>query len=330
MSIGVTSGVTHTKRRGGATLRVLAVVAAILLIAGITLWVGKCGVPSQRELFHAIRSGDAQKVKSILVARPQLLKEKEPPGGNTPLIEAVKHCNLPIIQIILDHGADVNEPNNVGGTPLTVAAYRGCDTAIPLLVERGALVNAHDALGLTPLHLAGGYPKCVSLLLRLGADPRARAEDGSLPVHFAALAQDPASLRMLLQAGSSPNARDDRGRTVLMHAVMPAVWLPTAKECVKLLLQQGADPTVSDRFGYTVLHHLAAFPRRYLKQEGGEAHINFQQQERWRVELARILIRAGADPAQKDVEGKTAADFARAEGSMELARFLQQASTQRE
>lgn len=86
----------------------------------------------------------------------------------------------------------------------------------------------------------------------------------------------------------------------------------------------------SDRFEYTALHHLASFPRRYLKQEGGEAHINLQQQERWRVEVARILIRSGADPAQKDVEGKTAADLARAEGSIELARFLQQAITQRE
>lgn len=311
-------------------MKVLASSVAILLFIGAAFWVGKYGAASQTALFRAIRSGDVQKVKSILAAKPQILKEKEPSGGNTPLIEAVKRCNLPIIQIILDHGADVNEPNNVGATPLMIAAYRGCDAAIPLLVKRGALVNAHDSLGLTPLHLAGGYPKCVSLLLRLGADPQAKAEDGSLPVHFAASAQDPASLRLLLHAGSSPNARDDRGRTVLMHAVMPAVWLPTAKECVKLLLQQGADPTISDRFGYTVLHHLAAFPRRYLKQKGGEAHINFQQQERWRVEVARILIRAGADPAQKDVEGKTAADLARAEGSMELARFLQQASTQRE
>lgn len=310
--------------RGSTSVWVTLSVAALALLG-----VG-CTSPSQTQLFSAIRSGDVQKVKGILTAAPWLMEAREPRLGRTPLMEAVRYCNSSILQTLLDMGANVHATDNGGLTPLMIAAITGCDSGIPLLVQKGVSVNERGGSGLTPLHLAGGYPKCVSLLLRLGADPQAKAEDGSLPVHFAASAQDPASLRLLLQAGSSPNARDDRGRTVLMHAVMPAVWLPTAKECVKLLLQQGADPTVSDSFGYTVLHHLAAFPRRYLKQEGGEAHINFQQQERWRVEVARILIRAGADPAQKDVEGKTAADLARAEGSMELARFLQQVITQRE
>lgn len=311
-------------------MRVRAITVAVQLTIGIAFWVQECGVAGQTELFRVIKSGDVQKVKTILAAMPQILKEKERPGGNTPLIEAVKRCNLPMIQTILDHGADVNEPNDAGATPLMVAAYRGCDAAIPLLVKRGALINAHDSLGLTPLHLAGGHPECVSILLRLGGDPRAKAKDGSLPIHFAASAQDPTSLRLLLKAGSSPNARDERGRTVLMHAVMPAVWLPTAKECVTLLLQQGADPTVSDRFGYTVLHHLASFPRMYLKQKGGGTHIDFQQQEQWRIEVARILINSGADPARKNKEGKTAANLAKSEGLVQLASFLQQTNKRRE
>ena len=302
----------------------------IPLVIGVAFWLGGCGAPSRTQLFHAIRSGDVQKVNSILAVKPQLLKEKEPPYGNTPLIEAVRQCNLRMIQTILDHGADVNERNDVEITALMAAAHRGCDAAIPLLVKRGASVNAHDSWGITPLHLAGGYPACVSTLLRLGADPRARAKDGSLPIHFAASQQDPASLKLLLQASNSINARDERGRTVLMYVVMPAAWRSTVKECVTLLLERGADPAVSDEDGYTVLHYVASFPRTFLKQGGVEAEIDFQQQEQWRIEVARVLVGAGADPARKNKEGKTAADFAKSEGSVQLASFLQQAIQRRE
>ncbi|GBC94768.1 hypothetical protein HRbin16_00553 [bacterium HR16] len=310
-------------------MKPLASSVAVSLVIGIAFWLGGCGTPNRTQLFRAIRSGDVQKVKSILAVKPQLLKEREPPYGNTPLIEAVRQCNLPVIQAILDHGADVNEPNDVDITALMAAAHRGCDAAIPLLVKRGASVNAHDPEGITPLHLAGGYPACVSTLLHLGADPRARTKDGSLPIHFAASQQDPASLKLLLRAGDSINARDERGRTVLMHVVMPAVWHSTVKECVTLLLERGADPTAIDEDGYTVLHYVASFPRTFLKQGGVETEIDFRQQEQWRIEVARILIGAGADPARRNKSGKTAADFAKSEGSLRLASFLQQAIQKR-
>jgi len=127
----------------------------------------------------------------------------------------------------------------------------------------------------------------------------------------------------LIGAGNSPNARDAYGRTPLMRVVMPAVWRATAKECVILLLHRGADTNLSDYFGKTALHYLASFPLVYLKQKGGGAVFDLREQERWRIEVARVLITAGADPRRKDMLGETAADIAKSQGAVQLAKFLQ-------
>lgn len=303
-----------------------------VLVGMIALLAGGCAAPNQTQLFHAVRSGDVQKVKNILTIAPWLIEAKEPRWGNTPLMEAARYCNPAIVHLLLDRGANVHATNYGGFTPLMIAALNGCHTAIPLLVKKGASVNEYGNAGIAPLHLAAGYPRCVATLLRLGADPLAKDEGGALPIHFAASAQDLASLRLLLQAGNSVNASDEYGRTPLMWMVSPVVWRSNPKECVLLLLRHGADPTVMDKLqGYTVLHHLATFPRTFLEKKDSTAHhVDLQQQEQWRIEIARILIDAGADPVRKDKMGETAAEVAKARGAVHLANFLQQASKGRQ
>ncbi|NSW80432.1 MAG: ankyrin repeat domain-containing protein [Chthonomonadetes bacterium] len=157
----------------------------------------------------------------------------------------------------------------------------------------------------------------------LGGRPYGKTESGQLPIHFAASAQQPASLSLLLQAGNSANARDKDGITPLMNAVQPAIWLPTAKKCVELLLSYGAEASARDKvFGWTALPHLADFPLTFIKQEGGGSVYNLEQQEHLHIEVARVLIAAGCDPSQKDVAGRTAADIALRQGSVRIAEFL--------
>lgn len=62
--------------------------------------------------------------------------------------------------MLLDHGADVEEPNDEGYTPLMEASREGHKTVVELLLNRGANVNAKIDDGLeTPLTLAasGGF-----------------------------------------------------------------------------------------------------------------------------------------------------------------------------
>jgi hypothetical protein len=101
-------------------------------------------------------------------------------------------------------------------------------------IERdGADVNESDELGRTPLMLACSYAlstTVISLLLRKGADPRARSASGWLPLHFVAHNNDseaaPEMCRLLLEAGADPTIVTDNRHTALTLAKSAAGTRP--------------------------------------------------------------------------------------------------------
>lgn len=84
------------------------------------------------------------------------------------------------VRACLAMGADPWESDLSRNTALHHAAARGRTGIIPLLVEHGAQVNQTNALGQTPLHLAalGGHALTALALLGQGADVRARDRSG--------------------------------------------------------------------------------------------------------------------------------------------------------
>jgi ankyrin repeat protein len=60
------------------------------------------------------------------------------------------------IQLLLDHGADVNAAANDGRTALHGAALQGYDDVIKFLAAHGADLNTKDHKGFTPLDTALG------------------------------------------------------------------------------------------------------------------------------------------------------------------------------
>ena len=55
----------------------------------------------------------------------------------------------------------------------------------------------------------------MSACLKAGADPNVRAEDGSTPLHWAAINGHVEAVAALLMAGADPNLRNDYGITSL-------------------------------------------------------------------------------------------------------------------
>ena len=73
---------------------------------------------------------------------------------------SVKHDQVYIMQVLLDHGADPNARDNGGSTPLHSSSWRrigsghGTVEGTRLLLEHGATIDAEDSNGKTPLQLA--------------------------------------------------------------------------------------------------------------------------------------------------------------------------------
>ena len=135
-----------------------------------------------------------------------------------------------------------------GSTPLMEAASWGQADVAQLLIARGADVNASDDVGNTPLRLAADHSNTVQVLLKAGADPN-RASKKATPLSAAAESGAEAVVRMLLDAGAridTPAPED--GRTALMLAA-----IHDHRRIVKLLLARGADLNAKDLWGHTAL-----------------------------------------------------------------------------
>lgn len=73
----------------------------------------------------------------------------------TPLHYAAKYGHAEVVELLIQHRAQVNALDGVGCTPLHYAALNGHKDVVRILLERGnALINFKTYGGWTPLHLA--------------------------------------------------------------------------------------------------------------------------------------------------------------------------------
>ena len=158
--------------------------------------------------------------------------------GQTPLlIAAAGHANASaVVQLLLDHGADVKTTSPTGGTVLATAGFSGNKQLLELLLERGA--------ERTPLPLAQAVQSaclpCVELLMK-----------------FAGQQDLNAALTSAVRSGDVPLARMllDRGAKAAANMVSTLALLPELPplDLVKVLLERGADIQASTNAGGTVL-----------------------------------------------------------------------------
>lgn len=120
-------------------------------------------------LVVAIQS-ESSKSALLLAKYPKTKVNAENQLGETPLMLAAFHNQLELARVLIGQGADVNKS---GWTPLHYAASRGHLEMIRLLLENEAYIDSASANATTPLMMAAYYatPLAVKLLLEEGADP---------------------------------------------------------------------------------------------------------------------------------------------------------------
>ena len=216
------------------------------------------------DLPTACHTGDIDRVRELLRQDPSLANrlgghEGYYLGAGAPLSNAAAAGRMDIVQLLLEHGADPNLPEEQYapmGKALYEAVYHGHHDIAKLLLERGAFPNPPVESSGNALWVSREWrpdKRMEQLLLSYGAkpEPERPAEEWSTrehnwlrisALHEAARNGDVRKAKQLIDAGADLTARDDHIRST------PLAW--AAKfgqlEMVKLLLKRGAPKSLPD------------------------------------------------------------------------------------
>jgi uncharacterized protein len=180
-----------------------------------------CGTPRAQPdpvaYGNRVESGDVAQVRAWLDAGldPDFPADRIGTG----LMIAAWNGDLPMMDLLVVRGADVNKVNALGEQALMHAAWRGNSEAIKWLLARGARVN-RGPMQWSALHYAAfsGHEKAVALLLENGADINARSTNGSSALMMAVYEGHEQLVRQLLARGADRGMRNDRGEGALEWA----------------------------------------------------------------------------------------------------------------
>lgn len=271
-------------------------------------------------IHEAAYKGDASAVRTLLEQHPDLVNVRHADGG-TPLHLAVIAAHAPVVEMLLDMGADVNAGDSRNGlTPLHCA---GDKRIAEILLAHGADVDARTLVGETPLFYAAGQGhREVADLLRtkvadigiadavaigdaarvkrlLAGDPELtnrRLGNGRTLLHVAALTPNRDMMDLLLENGAYLEAMDEQLWTPLYYTIGK-----DSTDTAAYLLDRGASPHARDHNGQTPLHIAAAT---------GD------------TDVASLLLLRGADVNAKDKWGSTPLGIAETQRNTELASII--------
>lgn len=137
------------------------------------------------------------------------------------MLWASKKCNLDIVSLLLRHGADPLITDDQGYNLLHCATLDGNVFQLILLLHQADMdVDVPDTQGHTSLMWAAykGFPACVDVLLRWGADVHRRDDQGFTALHWALVKGSYACVQKLVEYGADRFAANNEGKTPAVTA----------------------------------------------------------------------------------------------------------------
>ena len=134
--------------------------------------------------------------------------------GISPLWNAAKNGHLAVLQHLLELGADKDNANNNGTSPLYVAAQNGHLPVVKYLLDQGADKDKANNEGATPLIITiqQGHLPIVKCLVEHLVDKDKAMNGGMTPLHIAAHIGSTEVLSCLMSSGASLTGRDRYGQ----------------------------------------------------------------------------------------------------------------------
>ncbi|MCK9387312.1 MAG: ankyrin repeat domain-containing protein [Sulfuritalea sp.] len=196
-------------------MKILSMLLVLLLSA---MPLRAADLPDPVSFSNAIERGDLSQAREWLDAG--LAPDFEGRVIGTGLMIGAWEGNIPMMELFVARGADVNKVGVFGEQALLYAAWKGRLEAVRWLVEHGASVN-RVGKEWAALHYAAfaGHPEVVAYLLERGADINALSTNGSTPLMMAAREGREAIAKTLLKAGARRDIVNERGDDALRWAM---------------------------------------------------------------------------------------------------------------
>lgn len=264
---------------------------------------------SDTALIAAVRKGDTAVVESLLKEGADV--NARGLRGETALIAlmdaAERGIKVEIFQLLIAAKADVNAKVKWRGTALTRAVERGTDpSVVEWLLQAGANVGETDLMEAINRR---GKPETVKLLIAAKANVNAKEGSGTTALMKAADKGIHVEIfKLLITAKAAINTRDQYGRTALIHAARNGA----DPEVVRLLIAAKANLNVAEKHLEQGGHQAQAYGRTALMWAADERNL----------EIARLLIEAGANVDLKSGNGSTVLHGTAYVGCTEIAALL--------
>lgn len=196
--------------------------------------------------------------------------------------------SLPVMQYLVDLGADVRLRSRSGDTPLHTAAKHASISVIKFLLHFCPdLKDCTNNQQLTALMKAifkyefawrGRYQESVKLLLEAGCNPNINPVSGISPLHLAVQKHDKILVQMLVDHGADVNAMCKQGTSPLLQGLL---CKQVHEESLRILVAAKADVNIHTVTGLSALHLAVT---------------------RCDKECVEDFLRAGADPNMPDTK----------------------------
>ena len=217
------------------------------------------------------------------------------------LVDLIQNGDRDAALARIAEGADVNEPQGDGTTPLHWAVYNVDANIVAALLEAGAKADVANDFGSSPLGEAVklGDLGLVRALLDAGADVESPNGDGQTALMLAASSGALDVARLLVERGADVNAAEAwRGQTSLMWAVDGSY-----AELAQFLIDRGAN-VYARAFKNDWDSQITSEPRAQYRPTGGLTPLLYAARSGC-TRCVRSLLAAGANVDQPNPDGIT-------------------------
>jgi len=243
---------------------------------------------------------------------------RSPGEGGSALADRIQAGDRKAALALIAGGANVNQTQPDGSTPLHWAVYKVDRELVAALLRRGARADAVNKYGASPLSEVARVAnlELAGMLVEAGADANVGNEDGQTPLMLAARTGNVAVATLLVQHGADVNRRERyRDQSAVMWAAAEGHG-----EMVEFLVSQKADLTVRARANDWETQ-ISSEPRVQYRPTGGLTPLLYASRAGC-LGCVKAMVEAGADKDRPNPDGMTPMIMALDNGAPAVAQYL--------